>query len=383
MNKELENNPEFLALQELESNEEGVDPIEIMGEAGVKKEEKEGGEKPPETPKPPDEGGEGGEPPAPETGSQNELLKEIFGDRFKSVEEAKKVIPDVFQQIETLRQEKENLEKKLQEKPKTDFADDEVALYNEFVRNTGVKSYDLFRRINEQDIDAMDDLDKLVLKKVIENPKLIGQEDKVRAYLEKRYGLTEGEFEPEEIEINKIGLASEVATVTKELKEMKENLKVPEPATKEIPPEEVEKMKEDWKKVGTVMIGKIKEIPVPVNGSDTPLMTFKIPEEQLADLENEVAEYAVKNGFELNEKNVKAIGNIIYNMAVISNFDKIVKSVFEKARSMTAEEVHSFYENPSPLDNKDTPPVPPEPEKSEHEKAQDEVFEAEMKRGGF
>jgi len=41
-------------------------------------------------------------------------------------------------------------------------------------------------------------------------------------------------------------------------------------------------------------------------------------------------------------------------------------------------QVHAVYENPSPARNTDTPPVPPEPEKTDFEKQTDEIFDAEM-----
>lgn len=390
MADELKNNLELEALMDAP----GVNPDEILEQAGIEKETKPRDETPPASDTPPptpetppaEEGA--GTPPA-DTGTQppadeNTLLKEIFGDRFKTVEEAKKEVPTVFQQLEDLRREKEELENKLQQKPKTAFADDEIALYNEFVKKTGVKNYDLFRRLSTQDLSQMDDLDKMVLKRVLDNPALIGKEDMVKSYFRKKYGLLEDQYEPEEIEVNKVALTMDATEAAKELQKIKEELKVPEPEqVKEISPEEKAKMSEDWKKVGALVVEKIKTIPLPVTGKKDPLLNFEIPEEQIKGMEQEIANYAVKNGLELNDQNIKAVGNMMYNMAVMANLDKIVKTVFEKARSLTEEEVHALYENPAPIQNNDTPPKGGEPQMTDEEKAQEEIFKAEMERGGF
>jgi hypothetical protein len=57
---------------------------------------------------------------------------------------------------ETLRKEKTELESKLELKPKTNFANDEVALFNEFVKETGTRDYGVFNKINSAEVATMD-----------------------------------------------------------------------------------------------------------------------------------------------------------------------------------------------------------------------------------
>jgi hypothetical protein len=71
---------------------------------------------------------------------------------------------------------------------------------------------------------------------------------------------------------------------------------------------------------------------------------------------------------------------MVYNQLMMNKLPDIVHSVFEKARSLTEEEVHSLYENPSPSRNTDTPPGPTETPKGDAEKTQDDIFDAEMGR---
>ena len=180
--KDFIGSPEFEALKDIP----GVDPAEIMKQAGL------GGD-----PTPPG-GGEppipaGGEPPTPPAppippqrtdpapAPQNDILKEIFGDRFKTVEEVKNAnIVGQLDELDSLRRTKSDLEKQLSTKPQTNFVNDEVALYNEFVRETGISDYGVFKRLNAADVANMDPVDALVTRYVLEHPNLAGQEDKVR-----------------------------------------------------------------------------------------------------------------------------------------------------------------------------------------------------------
>ncbi len=69
---------------------------------------------------------------------------------------------------------------------------------------------------------------------------------------------------------------------------------------------------------------------------------------------------------------------MVYNQLMINKLPDIVHSVFEKARTLTEEEVHAVYANPSPDRNKDQPPVKPATEQTEAEKSQQTIFDAEM-----
>jgi hypothetical protein len=64
---------------------------------------------------------------------------------------------------------------------------------------------------------------------------------------------------------------------------------------------------------------------------------------------------------------------------MINKLPDLVHSVFEKARSMTQEEVHAMYENPSPLKNKDVAPVIEESNKTDLDSVQERIMDAERK----
>ena len=196
--EELQNNAEFNALVE----SQGLNPKEYL----------ENMDKPPTDPPtdPPKTDPPGTDPPTdppntdppvdpPKTDppptdppkdpvSQDDLLKEIFGDRFKTVEEAKSAnIAGILSEVETLRNEKTELEGKLNSKPKTNFADDEVALYNEFVKQSGIKNYGVFQKLNSTELSKVSSMDAMVIKYRLDHPNATVTDDRIKANFERKF----------------------------------------------------------------------------------------------------------------------------------------------------------------------------------------------------
>jgi len=389
--KDYLGNPEFDALKDIE----GVDPDKFMAaargedinEPGDPPAPKPGSGDPPPEPQPgsgdpPPEPPKKDEPPAPQP--QDAFLKEIFGDRFKTVDEAKQAnISGVLDEVESLRQTKADLESKLESKPKTNFANDEVALFNEFVRETGVRNYKVFEKLNGADMANMDPMEALVIKHILDHPELASREDLVRKRFEKKYNLDPNEVEEETLELNKLEVEADGATAIRALQELKGKLKVPEPTPddkpKELSPEERSKLQTGWSNVGQEIGKALTKLKIPIKDRKDALLDYEISESDQKDIRDFVANYAVENQMEPNETNMRMISHMVYNQLMINKLPEIVHSVFEKARNMTEEEVHKMYENPSPSRNNDAPPAPPSPDnRTDKEKLQDDIFDAEM-----
>jgi hypothetical protein len=389
--KEILSNPEFEALKDIE----GIDPSKLMEQVtGVPGESEPGGDppvggNPPAEPSgtPPPAGNPPATPPAdPVPGQRDDILKEIFGDRFKTVDEAKQAnIASTLDEIESLRQAKIDLENRLSSKPKTNFANDEVALYNEFVKETGIKDYGVFSRVNSADVANMDPMEALVTKHVLDNPTLTGKEAQVRKYIEKKYNVDPDLVDEDELAINKIGMEADGASAKRSLQEIKEKLKVPEetqdPSTpKELTPEEKTTLQTGWGKIGESVSTAFGKLKIPIKNGKEPLLDYEISESEQKEISDFIQKYAVENQMELNENNIRMVNTMVYNQLMINKIPDIVHSVFEKARSLTEEQVHSLYENPSPARNNDQPPVPPTPQITEEEQKEEAIFNAEMER---
>jgi len=393
--EEIKNNPEFAALQDVE----GMNPEELLKQAGAPQEDPPAGDPPQGDPPPtdPPSGGTppdtpepaGGTPPAtppaePDPPAPDVLLKEIFGDRFKSVDEVKTAnIPGILDEVESLRQAKAELEEKLNLKPKTNFANDEVALFNEFVKETGTRDYGVFHKINSADVATMDSMEALITKYVLDHPEQSGKEPQIRKYFEKKYNVDPEQVDEAELEVNKLGLDADGTSAKKALQEIKAKLKVPEQSLepekpKELTPEEKATLQTGWSNVGKNVSTALSKLKVPIKNGKEPLLDYEISESEQKEIQEFVQNYAVQNQMELNETNVQTISTMVYNTLMVNKIPEIVHSVFEKARSLTEEQVHALYENPSPARNNDAPPAPPTPPQTDLEKQQDEIFNAEM-----
>jgi hypothetical protein len=367
-------NAEYLALKDMEG-------FQLLGDED-KNNPPPGGDTPP-----------AGDPPAaaasPPAGATNEpvkshddFLKEIFGDKFKSVDEAKQAVGQL-EEMDGLRRTNTELQSKLTSKPKTNFVNDEVALFNEFVRETGINNYGVFSKLNGADTANMDPLDAIVTRHILKHPKLAGQESKVRKMFERNFNVNPDEVDEDQLEINKINLISEGEVAARELQEVKSKLKIPEPDNTPEPvalsPEQKASLQKSWDIAGDQVTQVIGKMPVSVKGGK-PVLSYEFPQDELQKAKEFIVEFAVQNQMELNQENIQTIGQIVKHRIVLNNLEGIVQAVFERARNMTENEVHAIYENPTPSRNNDQPPAGHEQVKSQSEKDADAIFDAEMGR---
>ena len=388
---------EFEALQGIE----GVDPAEIMRQVTGEPAPENPPANPPVTP--PVAGTPPAEPPKPsEAGSSPDatgILKEIFGDQFTSVDDLKKRnIPNVLKEAEQLRQQREqllaankDLSSKLSVKPKSNFADDDVALYNEFVRETKIKSYDIFNRLNGTELANMDPKEAIILARLLEEPELAKMEPQLRKRVETTYNVDPEKVDEDELEINKFRLAEDGIKARRTLQEFKGKLKLPEPVA-ETPspsqwtPDQEQQMTTQWSAANKAMGEKLSKIPIYLPGpkdskeAPTPFINFAIPEEMQKAIMKEATDMAINDRMGIDENSLTRIAKYMYSELIFRNMEGIAHSIFEKARSLSDKEVRERYHNPTPLTGGDVPPVQ-RGDIDEDEEFQQKVYNAELNRG--
>ena len=308
------------------------------------------------------------------------MLNEMFGEQFKTVDDVKKAnIPASLQELATLRQQKQDLEAQLAKKPKHSFASDDIAKFNEFARETGIKDPATFNRLNTTDVANMDAMDALVMQHIFENPESASKEPQVRRYLERRYNvdsskinhqlvddgdMTEEEYQQNKLEheTNLIGISSDGKKAKEKLVELKNKIKMPEMPVEE--PEKTAKWtpeietqhKEVWSKVNEKMGEEFAKIPITLKGGKEPIVNFVLPEEAKKRIQQNALDYVVSNQMEVNEANVTSVANAMYSDILMSHREEIYHAIFERARSMTEDEILKVYHNPS-KGNTDTAPA--------------------------
>lgn len=307
------------------------------------------------------------------------FLKEIFGDKYNSVDDVKNAnILGTLNEVESLRQTNTELQEKLDKKPKTNFADDEVALYNEFVKSTGNRDYGLFKKVNSE-LANISDMDALVANYVMNFPNTAGRESEVRAHFEKKYGFDseENTFE------DSFGMQEDAYKARKALQDVKDKLVVPEQpaeepsAPKELSPEQKETLTNQWSGAGSEIKKALSTLKIPIKDGKDIFLDYAVPESELESVAKWVTETAVGNQMEPNDANAKQLGQAIYNQLIVNNLPQIVHAASEKARSMAEEKYSEMFHNPSPSRNNDQPPAPQDTRPDE-DKMSDQIFDLEF-----
>jgi hypothetical protein len=316
-----------------------------------------------------------------------DFLKEIFGDQFKTVDDLKQAnVTGQLQELSTLREGKVDLEAKLEAKPKTDFFNDDIALFNEFVKETGNSDFGVFKKVNSTDIANMDPMEAMVTLAVLQTPALIGQEGNLKKNFERKYNLDPENVDEAELAINKVGLLQDGEKAKQSLLEVKSKLKMPEPpeetppaeSPKELTAEEKTTLQKQWGPVAAKIGETYGTIPIYMKDSKEPVLNYQIDGEIQKVAIQDALNYCTQNRMELNEDNVKHVAGIMQNRLLLKEHQNIMHSVFEKARSLTEEQVTALYDNPSLAKNTDTPPATPSSGLSPADERAKKAFDAEM-----
>jgi hypothetical protein len=213
----------------------------------------------------------------------------------------------------------------------------------------------------------MSDIDVLSLNHVIGNPRLAGENpQEIRGYFERKYNVDKakveaGEMTEQELKYNQMDMQAEADKARVKLLELKGKIKMPEVVadeaanSKKWTPEIETQQKTVWLKVNEKMGEEFAKIPIVLKGAKEPIINFVLPEETKKSMLQNALDYAISNQMEVNEANIQSIGSAMYSDILFTHRDEIYHAIFERARSLSEEEILKVYHNPSSK-NTDTPP---------------------------
>lgn len=288
--------------------------------------------------------------------------EEIFGEKYKGYDWDKfrteyDGTSKTAAEVGILRGELETA-KQLSEQAVNPFADEDIASYNEFVKETNVKNYGLFERVKTADA-SKDPVESLVTEFLLDNPSYLGKEELVRKKMLKDHQIIEkpemSVEEQETLELNKIGISQAAKKADERLATIREKLKVVTPVKPEVKLQQTQQaITEKTAKYEPIIkaeIAKYQKIKIPIEGKDKDgkvetFLEFELSGESLDKYSKEFSESFAKGDVDI-EKNPNTILSTYFNRAVMENFPKIVHAIAEKARSMSEEEYLLAYSNPS------------------------------------
>ena len=146
-------------------------------------------------------------------------------------------------------------------------------------------------------------------------------------------------------------------------------------ASKKWTPEIETKQKSVWSSVNEKMGEEFAKIPIVLKGAKEPIVNFVLPEETRKSILQNALDYVVSNQLEVNEDNVKSVAGAMYSDILFTHREDIYHAIFERARSLTEEEILKVYHNPS---KKNTDAPPPTGGKDKLEEQRQAAYNIEM-----
>jgi len=288
-----------------------------------------------------DGGDNGGNPPAASSQQNTTVAAFNFAETFGEGYDQDKVKADL-NEFKELKAKYEQLSTK----PSADFADESVAEFNAYVKNTGNKDYTAFLQLKNASED-LDPIEALILKATIENPEYRGKEELLRNKLIKENGLDPNLNDSEEIEFNKIALKGKTKEVFDWLRDNKNKMGV----TK-VDPETVKQAKvlaeTKWLEIANEKIGAKSKLTIPTyqDGKIVPFTEFEIKPELATQYKTAFAKMMSESNYEVNPKNVEVMEREFNDRFIVNNLPQIMADALQKHENTLKQQWEDQYGGP-------------------------------------
>lgn len=235
--------------------------------------------------------------------------------------------------------------------PKTAFANDKVAGFNEFLtKNPSVAEAANSYAIYESVLAAQpeDKLKVLTTKYILDNPRYAGKEELVGNILSKKYQLNVENLTPEEIAINNDQMEADAEVAFKAISGLRESLKTPSTTQ----PVNLEARHTEWKNSVQEELGNFTKLPVPImntaTGKPELYVEIEIPKERVEAFAENYAKALskVRNPTEADKRAIKVdfIKEELYE-----NFATIAHAISTKSKADERLAVEAEYDGAGKL----------------------------------
>lgn len=319
----------------------------------------------------------------------------LFGEDFgiQSLDDVKTKLPGILGEYNGYRTKVPELENQISELQSqlevqlNPFANETIAGFNAFVKETGINDYGFYNQLSQGDLKEVDDIDVLILDAQKNGMEGISRED-MRNSLIAKYNLQEVNYsniedateraqkeaeQTQRLATQKIQLKMDANAKRKELMELKGKIKVEDPkAAHEAKVAERKKATEDLQAALTPAITQLinnkSKYPLSVTDKKTGQLVevghFQIPE---ADKNNLiVAGVKFITDQRLDPKDPSTVGKVnsfIDRVIKASYTDKMMDALYQSTIAQKGAEIDRQYHNPSgatlPHQQPTSPPAAP------------------------
>jgi len=297
-----------------------------------------GGDPPPVPPANPG----GDPPPTPPAPAATPTFGEVLGEEWADVEKAR-----------TLPARLKELEEKASRTVLPTYADEDTAMYDQFVRSTKIKDFGLFNKIKSFDESATDSIETLIMKKIIDNPKLMGFESKIREDLTKQYRVDDRLEDEVDLKYNRIKLDEDAATAKQSISSLKESISKFDPkAQEETRNLAAAQLKEAWQPALQGIDQSFKQVTAEITiGEGDKAQNFNVaidvPAEVkpqiMAELDTFIQSYNIPN----NEQGQAAVKEFMENRALLLNKKAVFASIWGQAVAAATKAINNGIHNPT------------------------------------
>jgi hypothetical protein len=309
---------------------------------------------------------------------RSKLLNEMFGDKFTSIDEVKESFK-LLDEVPSLRERSTKLQEQLEDKYNP-FANEEVARFNHFVKETGINDMKVYAKVSSIGSET-DPIDVLVTQHVVENPEYAGQEGKLKNFLVSKYGLDPEKYDEEELENNKFALQLESSKALKSIEALKSKITEFKPVDFEaLATQKEEQAKQEQQKLASGWSEIVAKLPEHIPAFKVDLgegkgeFEYAYTAEQKKSIEKDVLDYLVGYKLPMTKESVQSALSFAQNRVYQSNQKEIYKSFAEKISNDIRAQYDKEFVNPSAL-NKGNQETEKKPDKTDADKA----FELAMK----
>lgn len=283
------------------------------------------------------------------------FLKDIFtGDYADFVNlDRLKQIPTLLAERAKLTKDYSDLQARHQslESP---WANENVALLNSFVKQTGIDNFALFDKIRAFDPATADPVDVLVMQELINDPSFIGKEATIRAAINRDYPIDADNQKAEDNEINQFRLSKAAKAAATQITELKGKLRVEKPEDKSAQIAEARtKLKTDWTAALPKVFEKMEAIPLFSQGDkdEKPKQVFeyKLTPETKQALVQETLDVLVANDMPVTEESFAKAYNFAQNKMIMTQLPRMLSAYTTFMESEINKQKDKQFHNPSGL----------------------------------
>ena len=268
--------------------------------------------------------------------------KEIFGEDIDDWDKGKAAWQEnqsKLSELDGLRQSKKQLEEMLAN-PQGLYADEEVAEFNNFVKHTKTKNYDLFSKVKSHNPES-DPIGTLVLKEVLDNPALLGKEDLIKKRLMKSFEVDPDVNTADEIELGTLNVQAEARKAAEAINTIKAELgKFPQQPQKT----NAEDAKKLWQPIIEEELSALNVLGIPIKRGDKveKLIDYALTPELKKEYSNQLSDIFASAGPVSPEVRAK-VKEVFAQRFMVNHMPDIIHAVETNLRTTLEQEYDKTY----------------------------------------